>query len=435
MNYLEEFYDWMLKKGRKSKKKKIPSTPLSKASAKSNLNTVRKMLIDLGYVKQVRLKTKGSTYLKQTKSLDDTKKNRKFEYFTYSETHKNLKDIRDLSVKEIDRWVDNEFTNLQDPKELARKKVYIFRIWKFGEFLHFKKKDWTINKLTKLKDEVYYPDVKYHQQDTISPKRIDEFIDWLKEYSKDHPRIYKLYAMLFLSRWLGGMRLGEVVRIKENLVGAKGPNNGKLDYDLKSDYCIIYGKGDGGFNKPRESTVIPKVKEFLKELVKWRKQQNYKTDYMFENINHKPHSDSGIFINTWFRKLGIESGLFEDRDLPKIHFHALGRHTFGTYFSMFLPSDTIKAEMGIEDIKTLERYQNFSRELRNELMINSQNGNGNGYGKVDGINLFINRPERTEEPKQPKSKSDKLEVARALLGDVMKELTKEEKVKLITELL
>lgn len=403
MNFIDSFYDWMLKKGKISKRGKVPSTPLSKQTAKNHMVFIRRILVDLGYLKKIKDPSKSAR-------KDSGRVNNKcgfcYIYRVHSTKYPDIKHIRQLSLNEIEDWIDKEFLDLNDRKELTRKASYIYAAWKFGEFLYFELKYWKAHKLKRLKERIYPPELKYHEIETVSPELVDKFIDWMEIKS------YKTHVMLYLSRWCGGMRIGEIVRARSDLRGEGGDKGGTFIVDWDLDKCTIYGKGEGGYNKDRTATITDKVKQKLKDYLRWKKENNLNSKYLFENRYGEQISERSSWLCTYLKECGKESGLFKPDQIKLLSFHPLGRHTFGTYFSEILPQKQCMAEMGIENASTFDRYNQIQhyKDRGNKMAQAIENQNG--------------------DKKQDEKKSDFAD-----LISIIKDLPKDEKVKLIAELL
>lgn len=334
MNFVDRYEKWLLTKGILNKRTGVPATPMSRASCKSKLAQIKYILSEMGYLKYVKKSSKKEGY----------------KCLVASDYYPDIKKIKTLSIPEIEQYFETNYPDLTSREQKTKKLNQVFAVWKFGEFLTYELSYWTPAKLEKLKKRVYPPSVKSHEVDTIHPEKVDKFLIWLKEVD------FKTYAMLYISRWIGGMRHGAVIRIKKNFTGTGG-ENGTFKFNFKDDFATIYGKGQGGWNKPRKVTVTNEVKKRLKEILKWRKNlKNNGSEWLFVNINGERHSDSVTYINQHLKDLGKKSKIFEKEEIELLRFHSVGRHTFGTYYYGKIPDKFLKEEMGHEDIKTTLGY-------------------------------------------------------------------------------
>lgn len=385
-DYLERFDKWMITKGRMSKKLGIPSNPLSRKFAGTVFLLVRRVLIDLGYVEKI---SNGDNRVGHISN----------EYLVYSPEHKDLKRIKDLSINELESYFDNDpkFKDVADRKVRSSKRMYVNAIWKFGEYLHYELGYWKKSKLVKLKTKVYPPSIKYKELQIIEPDRVDKFLEFLKDHN------FKLYGMIFVSRWLGGMRYSEIINIKKDFKsGSLIINNIERD-----QYAKVWGKGEAGLGKPRMATLLGSVKKVLLDTIEFNKE----SEWLFVTKYGEKYNSQSANINKSLRLLAKKSGLFNDSEIDKIRFHALGRHTFGTYYYDKIPPKLLKEEMGISDNATLEKYANITLDQRNKLVTKASNGNG-----------FENVPEPQD---------DKL----SMLREALSSLSKEEKLELLSELI
>ena len=359
-NFIDKYENWLLQKGIMSKKSKLPQSPMSKSGVRSRVAQIRNILVNMGYMKKTKKKKSNGT---------------NYTYLVYSTKYPEIKAIKNISLPDFERYLESEFPDLATNEERGRKGGYVFAIWKFSEFLTHELHYWSIPKLERLKRQISPPTYKGKDIDTIEPDKIDKLIKWLETAKSRQGTHYKYHAMLYLSRWLGGMRHGAVIRITQDYQGA-GQDKGCLRWDGKKNTCTIWGKGAGGWNKPRNCTILPEVKLKLREIQQWSINEFGKQKWLFTNCNGDQHADETSYLNRAFKRLAKQSGLFEDHEIKLMQFHAMGRHTFGTYFYGKIPDKLLKEEMGHEEIDTTLKYAQIQHiKDRQELFINAMNGN------------------------------------------------------------
>lgn len=390
-NYIDGFYDWMIRKGKKPKKREIPSEPMSPIGAKGKLRLLRRILVDLQYVNSEKVKGNGYVYKVWPAP--------------------GLKRLDGITPGEFTLWMDNEFPSCRDRKAKQRKSAYVLAAWKFGEFLVYEQKDsngkavWNKKQLSQIKEEIYPPAIERFEVEILEVNKIDGLLEFIKTRNFTH------YTMIYFSRWLGGMRYQEVINSHENL------KTGTLHINLRKDKTTVYGKGKGGLQKPRYPTLLPQVKEVLLEYLKIRKTMDPATEkdsqYLFLTAYGKKWAENSGHFNESLRDHAKAWGKLTEEEILLISTHRIGRHGFGTYFYPKMPEKLLMQEMGLEDPKMLHRYSNIKREQRASMMIEASKDNGN----------FI------QEVEQPRT--DKLSQLRELLGG----LSKEEKLKLLSELI
>ena len=110
-NFLEDFYDWMISTGKKPKKRDKPSLPMAPSGSKVKYKMVRRMLVDIGFVKSVNNGGRGMTYL------------------VWPE--KGCKRIYNLRPEHFTSWINDEFKILKNRQDKSRKGGYVFAAWKF----------------------------------------------------------------------------------------------------------------------------------------------------------------------------------------------------------------------------------------------------------------------------------------------------------------
>jgi len=121
-NYLMKFYEWMIREGRMNVEG-LPSEGLSPRTASNRMKKVRRILIDIGYIKR-----------------EYTGRN----HFKYSfQGGRGKGNIRYLNVDQIKGWFRENYPRLEDAKARRRKAEYVNCVYKFADFLHFELKHWT----------------------------------------------------------------------------------------------------------------------------------------------------------------------------------------------------------------------------------------------------------------------------------------------------
>lgn len=359
-NFLDKFLDWAIMKGKKPDKGEKPSEPMSPIGMRARFRLVRRILVNLGYIKVKKISNNG------------------YRYSVWPA--KGCKRIYNINVDEIVDWFDNEFPILKTRKDKQRKTSYVIAIWKFGEYLVYKMKDshgnpfWKKYQLQQLKEEIRPSSIEKFEVKILPLKKIDGLIEFIKDRNITH------YTMIYLSRWLGGMRYQEVINAPMDLRGPTAKINYTLDIDFEMNKTTIYGKGKGGLQKPRYPTLLPEVKEILMQYLKIRKKIQPATEedakYLFLTQYGKKWSQHSGHLNDALRNHARTWGKLTEEEISLISTHKIGRHGFGTYFYPRMPEKLLMEEMGLEDPQMLHRYSNISREQRAQIMKRAREKDG-----------------------------------------------------------
>ena len=334
-NYLTKFYEWMIREGRMDKEG-LPSEGLSPTTATSRMKKTRRILIDIGYIKR-----------------KYTCKN----HFIYSfQMGRGTGNIRYLSVDEIKGWFRENFPILEDAKARKRKADYVNCVYKFADFLHFELRQWSKAKVNRLRKEIrrpWVPPVWENKLEILPIEKTDAFLGHLKPISPMH------YMMFYLMRH-ANMRYIEVANVKADL------KSGTLVKDFQNDIVIIYGKGRGGLSQRRTTPFLGKDQKEINEFLKWRREQDIHSEWMFVNQYGNRFSQHSGHFNHYLRNKGREYGFCEE-EVKLLTSHKVGRHAYGTDMTLRgLPERLLCDNMGIRNPIILTRYQNATDNMRVE---------------------------------------------------------------------
>ena len=329
-NYLVRFHEWMVREGRMDEEG-LPSEPLSPRTAKNRMNKVRRILIDVGYIK--RIPKDGHRYI----------------YNFQRGSGKG--NIRKLTIKEITDWFNKELT---DAKARRRKADYVEAMYKFADFIHFEFRHWSKAKVKALRRSIRRPWVppSWENKVSILPiEKIDGFIEYLKSQSRMH------HMMAYLMRY-ANMRHIEVINARSELV------DGTLIEDFKHNLVIIYGKGRGGLSQRRTTPFFPDNQNELNDFLCWRNGRGIKSEWLFVNQYGSKFTEHSGHFNQWLRNKGHEYG-FTSKENKLLTSHKIGRHAYGTDMTIKgLPERLLADNMGIRNPMILTRYQNATDEIR-----------------------------------------------------------------------
>ncbi|MCK5292876.1 MAG: site-specific integrase [Thermoplasmata archaeon] len=372
MNFLDNFEAWLVKSGKKKKVagKQVYAGSLSKGSAQNYMMLVRKMFIELGYVKKVG-------------------------YKTYSvESGKNW---RKVTVAEIDDYMTRTFPpgSRMSPKEKNRRFIYGIAIKKFAEYMTFGTGHWSEEKFANVYTLCSYTMVRYEDLVIEPPYKAHAFCDWLWKEN------IGLALPMFLGQWLGGMRYSEVQQAKLNL------KEGSLVMNWNMKRATITGKGQEGKTKPVVFDDL--VAHRLKEYLAWRTDLDCDSDSLavresfrsdragVKPDGYRPLPKQASDYNTRIRKMAQVYNVQmkkegKDRlvlDLELVTSHKLGRHVFGTYFAKSMEQKMLKENMRIKDDVVVERYINFDWSDKHEAYssVTASYLNGSGTPQKEGNEL------------------------------------------------
>src|SRR3990172_5894272 len=341
---LDDFLLWMARSGNKRKVggERTPAEPLSPRTSSRHLKKTRTVLRDLGYL----------TFVKNPIPR------RPNQWLVNPD-----KDIRFLSVEEIESWFGAHFpAGDRTPQEKARWNDYAGAIRKFAEFMYYGKGARSEEKLEKIRRRILLYDVAYPELEIVEPAKAHAFQRWLEA----QPAYYVHGTMLYLMQWLG-MRYLEVVSAKASL---NGPT---LKVDWAKSWVTIWGKGKGGLSKQRSLPLRAEVAQKLKDYLQWRQDHGIAFVDLFPTTWGRPWSESSWGYNKTIRTLGLprfnnlaESEghpelLFSPEEIRKMTTHKMGRHVFGTVYAPQLPAKTLMEYMGITKFSVVQRYLNFSK--------------------------------------------------------------------------
>jgi len=298
------------------------------------MKKMRRILVDIGYIKRLKAKRNGYKYNFQR--------------------GKGKGNIKNLSLKELIDWFNMTFPCLPDGKSRNRKCDYVEAAYKFGEFLCHEFRQWPKSRLKALKKGIRRPWVPpvWENKVTILPiDKIDAFIGYLKPLSPIH------YMMAYLMRH-ANMRHIEVINAKTNL------QEGTLIEDFKQNILIIHGKGRGGLTQRRTTPFLPESQAELNEYLQWRKCQKIRSKWLFTNQYGNKFSEQCGHFNNWIRVKGWEYG-FNKEEVKLLTSHKIGRHAYGTDMTLRgLPERLLADNMGIRNPMILTRYQNATDDIR-----------------------------------------------------------------------
>jgi len=341
---VEDFSGWMARFGNKRKVngERIPAEPLSPRTSVRHLKKTRTILRDLGYL----------VYIKNPIPR------RPNQWLVNPD-----KDVRFLSVEEIESWFDAHFSlGDRTPRDKARWNDYAGAIRKFAEFMHYGKGVWSEEKLEKIRRRILFYDVDYPELEIVEPAKAHGFQRWLEA----QPGYYVHGIMLYLMQWLG-MRYLEVVHAKASL---DGPT---LKMDLAKNWVTIWGKGKGGLSKQRSLPLRAEVAQKLNDFLQWRRDNAIVSEFLFVTTWGLPWSESSWGFNKTVRMLCLPrfnrqfstdarpEPVFSEDEIRKMTTHRMGRHVFGTVYAPQLPAKTLMEYMGITKFSVVQRYINFSK--------------------------------------------------------------------------
>ncbi len=371
-SFLDDFHDYLLKGGRRDRRTGRPSFPLSPTTAEKMHVMARRILIDLGLVGiQCRPCRQAVQKLRCPgcgKNPQRHRGQRKWNYVVQADYR------RAIRVSPLTNWFDREFplSRVQlNPRErdkvAGRKAQYIRAAYKLAEFLHFGKALWTKTQLDELRATLRFPARGNSKVRIPELERIDAFLAWIR------PRDPTYWLMLYLMRWQG-LRWSEVINMRADL------ESGTYVPDEDTGTVTVYGKGTGGLGKAGEiPLVVPDPNDFsktvpatslLRPYIEWTSSLGIKSEWMFVKTSStnpryfggKWSEDSGGF-NDMIRKRAAEFG-FSDEEVRLVSTHKIGRHAYGTWFVRHVDPETLRQNMRHADLKTTEKYLNWSVAAR-----------------------------------------------------------------------
>lgn len=356
---------------------------MAEATAYGYVVNVRKMFVDLGYVKKVG-RGRG-------------------DYSVLSGEN-----WRKLSVPQIQEYVRGKFPpgSRMTPNVKKQRFQLGLGIKKFAEFMVFSQHLWSEDKLFEVRKVCSFATVDYEEIVIEPPHKSHAFVDWLLE--KDMAMGFPL----FLEQWLGGMRYSEVSGANVDL------KTGTLNLNLTTKVAGITGKGAEGKTRyaPFDNLVVRKLKKYLK----WRATLDVEFDTLCVKAKYIGTGKTGDRKFLGWEPLWPKAGKFNDRLKPLVDeynlamkeagkkdmvmdpelctTHKLGRHVFGTNFGKTIPGKQLKKAMGIVSEAVLEKYQNYTWDDRHEAYSGVTATYLNGGGKprpvsdvtvaLDGIRQF-----------------------------------------------
>ncbi len=371
-SFLDEFYKYLLTRGRRDKRSGRPSHPLSPTTAEKMHVMTRRILIDLGIVgiqcRPCRREVRKFRCSGCGKDPQRYRGQRKWRYVVQADYRRTIRPSR------LTDWFDREFPPSKvylEPRErdkvTGRKAQYIRAAYKLAEFLHFEKAVWTEAQLDELRATLRFPARGNSKVRIPELERIDAFLAWLR------PRDPTYWLMLYLMRWQG-LRWSEVINMRADLKsGTYIPNE-------ETGTVTVYGKGTGGLGKAGEiPLVVPDPNDFSKTVpatglfrpyLEWRASLGIESEWMFVKtsstnpryLGHNWSDDSGGF-NDMIRKRAAEFG-FSDEEVRLVSTHKIGRHAYGTWFVRHVDPETLRQNMRHADLKTTEKYLNWSVAAR-----------------------------------------------------------------------
>ena len=371
-SFLDEFYKYLLTRGRLDKRSGRPSHPLSPTTAEKMHVMARRILIDLGIVGiQCRPCRQAVQKLRCPgcgKNPQRHRGQRKWKYVVQADYR------RAIRASPLTNWFDREFplSRVQlNPRErdrvAGRKAQYIRAAYKLAEFLHFGKAVWTKTQLDELRATLRFPARGNSKVRIPELERIDAFLAWIR------PRDPTYWLMLYLMRWQG-LRWSEVINMRADL------ESGTYIPEEETGTVTVYGKGTGGLGKAGEiPLVVPNPDDFsktvpatmlLRSYLEWRATLGIESEWMFVKTSSKNpryfgqkwSDDSGGF-NDMIRKQAAEFG-FSEGEVRLVSTHKIGRHAYGTWFVRHVDPETLRQNMRHADLKTTEKYLNWSVAAR-----------------------------------------------------------------------
>lgn len=371
-SFLDDFYDYLLKRGRRDKRNGVPSYPLSPTTAEKMLVMARRLLIDRGIV-GVKCRPCQRT-LDRFRCTDcdtsyyDAGGRRDWEYFIPTDYR------RVIRPSLLTDWFDREFPSARvhvNPRErdltAGRKAQNVRAAYKLSEFLHFEKGLWTREEVDGVRSTLRIPGRGNSKVRIPDLERIDAFMAWLRSRDPTH------WLMLYLMRWQG-LRWSEVIHMRADL------ESGTYVPDEEAGTVTVYGKGTGGLGKageiplivpdPDDSSKTIPATILLRPYLEWRSSLGIESEWMFVKTSstnpryfgRKWSDDSGGF-NDMIRKRAAEFG-FTEEEVRLVSTHKLGRHAYGTWFVRHLDPETLRQNMRHADLKTTQKYLNWSVAAR-----------------------------------------------------------------------
>ncbi len=371
-SFLDEFYKYLLTRGRRDKRSGRPSHPLSPTTAEKMHVMTRRILIDLGIVgvqcRPCRREVQKFRCPGCGKDPQRYRGQKKWRYVVHTDYRRTIRP----SIL-ID-WFDREFPSSrvqlipsERDKVTGRKAQYIRAAYKLAEFLHFEKTVWTEAQLDELRATLRFPARGNSKVRIPELERIDAFLAWLKSR---HPTYW---LMLYLMRWQG-LRWSEVINMRTDL------ESGTYIPDEETGTVTVYGKGTGGLGKAGEiPLIVPDPDDFgkavpatmlLRPYLEWRSSLGIESEWMFVKTSstnpryfgRRWSEDSGGF-NDMIRKRAAEFG-FSTEEVRLVSTHKIGRHAYGTWFVRHVDPETLRQNMRHADLKTTEKYLNWSVAAR-----------------------------------------------------------------------
>ncbi len=371
-SFLDEFYKYLLTRGRRDKRSGRPSHPLSPTTAEKMHVMARRILIDLCIVaiqcRTCRREVKKSRCPGCGRDPHRDRGRRKWRYVVQADYRRTIR------PSPLTSWFDREFPppSVQvDPRErdkvTGRKAQYIRAAYKLAEFLHFEKAVWTKAQLDELRATLRFPARGNSKVRIPELERIDAFLAWLR------PRDPTYWLMLYLMRWQG-LRWSEVINMRADL------ESGTYVPDEDAGTVTVYGKGTGGLGKAGDiPLVVPDPDDpsrtipatlLLRRYLEWRATLGIESEWMFVKTSstnpryfgRKWSEDSGGF-NDMIRKRAAAFG-FSKEEVRLVSTHKIGRHAYGTWFVRHVDPETLRQNMRHADLKTTEKYLNWSVAAR-----------------------------------------------------------------------
>ncbi len=371
-SFLDEFYKYLLTRGRRDKRNGRPSHPLSPTTAEKMHVMARRILIDLGIVGvQCRPCRRAVQKFRCPGCGKDPQRyrgQRKWRYVVQADYRRTIR------ASPLTNWFDREFplSRVQlNPRErdkvAGRKAQYIRAAYKLAEFLHFEKAVWTKAQLEELRATLRFPARGNSKVRIPELERIDAFLAWLRARDPTY------WLMLYLMRWQG-LRWSEVINMRADL------ESGTYIPDEETGTVTVYGKGTGGLGKageiplvvpdPDDSSKIVPATMLLRLHLERRSSLNIESEWMFVKTSstnpryfgRRWSEDSGGF-NDMIRKRAAEFG-FSDEEVRLVSTHKIGRHAYGTWFVRHVDPETLRQNMRHADLKTTEKYLNWSVAAR-----------------------------------------------------------------------
>ncbi len=174
----------------------------------------------------------------------------------------------------------------------------------------------------------------YDNSPALTRQQVDRIQSMISLHAKNSLLLRRDFAIVTILLFTG-VRKNELVSLRVN------------DIDMQKDIVVVRGETSKS-KRTRQLPLHPLLKAQLKEYLAERKQEGYKTEYLFVSNN----KDAGLSVDGmkhWVKRLSDLTGM-------KFHLHQF-RHTFACALAKNgFSSCSIQKLMGHTDLRMTERY-------------------------------------------------------------------------------